>query len=64
MKKKKKTNDCSEVVFNLGSLNTDNLKAQESTVAADQSKAEQDVDIDDNIVQYTIEQFLDENNNG
>ena len=54
MKKKKKTNDCSEVVFNLGSLNTDNLKNQESSLA-DQSKAEQDIDIDDNIVQYTIE---------
>lgn len=63
LKKKKKTNDCSEVVFNLGSLNTDNLKNQESSLA-DQSKAEQDIDIDDNIVQYTIEQFLDEQNNG
>jgi hypothetical protein len=26
-KKKKATNDCSEVVFNIGSLNTDNLKS-------------------------------------
>ena len=63
-KKKKKTNDCSEVVFNLGSLNTDNLKNPDNSLA-DQSKAEQqDIDIDDNIVQYTIEQFLDENADG
>ena len=64
-KKKKKTtttNDCSEVVFNLGSLNTDNLKNNQESNLADQSKTEQqDIDIDDNIVQYTIEQFLDEN---
>jgi len=59
-KKKKKTNDCSEVVFNIGSLNTDNLKNQkeESSLPVEkiiEDLQDKDVDIDDNIVLYAIE---------
>ena len=57
--------ESNEVVFNMGSLNTDKLMKKDSTHNITQSSLridqQQEIEIDENIVQYTIEQFLDEN---